>query len=247
VRSQAKAFKYLSIFTLPSADRLSKFPLLDFKGKCFVIPNYPRKSFYSQFYKIKKIEGSVKLIYQGHASRGHGLEEIIELLPLKVLGNHLQLLVKGPCLEVYRKSLELKASQSNVLDKISFYGVTPYSEVPKLSSLCHIGIGIHAKNDIMNVTLGTASNKLYEYAAVGLPILYYNKEYFTKYLSKYKWAIATELTPEAILASIEKIVSTYEAMSEAAYSDFISELNYEFFFKPLHEHLSILIDGVRSQ
>jgi hypothetical protein len=134
-----------------------------------------------------------------------------------------------------------------VLDKISFYGVTPYSEVPKLSSLCHIGIGIHAKNDIMNVTLGTASNKLYEYAAVGLPILYYNKEYFTKYLSKYKWAIATELTPEAILASIEKIVSTYEAMSEAAYSDFISELNYEFFFKPLHEHLSILIDGVRSQ
>lgn len=238
IKAERKIFSSLDIFTLPSVERLQSFPMLNFQGKYFVIPNYPRFAFYSQFYQKRVIGAKIKLIFQGHASACHGLEEIIDILSTKICDKELQLIVKGPCKESYRQSLETRAKKNGVLDKIEFLGVSAYSEVPKVSSECHIGIGIHAKSDIMNLTLGTASNKLYEYAAVGLPILYYDAVHFSNYLKKYKWAVATKLAAESITAAIEKIVLNYDEMSQAAYADFGEELNFEKTFIPVHNHLA---------
>ena len=70
-------------------------------------------------------------------------------------------------MEEYRRELEQLAAGNGVENRLVFAGFGPYREVPELASSCAVGLGIFTGQDMMNRTLGTASNKIYEYAAVG--------------------------------------------------------------------------------
>jgi hypothetical protein len=237
VKAEQKSFKYLDLFSVPAKERLTYFQLNEFKGKYFFLPNYPSVAFYLTFYQTNKITDTVKLIYQGHASELHGLEEIIELLPSRILDKSINLIIKGPCTQDYKMVLEQKARKYGVLDKITFFGISPYSEVPRIAATCHIGIGIHAKSDTMNTTLGTASNKLYEYAALGLPILYFDSAHFNLHLADYEWAFPVKLDSNSIANAIEAIIKDYDSLSEKAHANFRKCLNYEFEFARVHNFL----------
>ena len=237
-KAEAKTFHYLDIFSLPTSDRLKYFPMQHFKGRYFFIPNYPAKKFYMQFYQPRIPEQTVRIIFQGQIGPFHGIEEIIPLLKNKILNYQLQLVLKGPCNEDYKKKIVQQATMLDVADKVTFIGVTPYAEVPAASSKCHIGIGILAKKDIMNTTLGTASNKLYEYAAVGLPVIYYNSENFTKYLGRYTWALPVNIDSEDIKGQLNTILASYSQLSSAAHRDFVQELNFETGFKEIKEYIT---------
>lgn len=236
-KTEKKIFKELGIFTLPTADRLRYFPMDTFKGKHFVVPNYPSLHFYGSFYKTKIPNDVVRLIFQGRIGEGHGFEEIIPLLAQTVSGRQLQLVLKGYCDEDYKQRLLELAGEHKVIDKLVFAGFTAYEEVPKLSASCHIGIGIFAKHETMHITLGTASNKLYEYAAVGLPILYLNEPHFSQYLKKYEWAMPVQLNTASIREAIETIISSYAQYSAAAYDSFRTGLNFEGAFSPVITYL----------
>lgn len=226
-KHELKAFKYLDIFSLPANERLSYFPINELKGKYFFIPNYPAKRFYSRFYSRKELSQPVKIIFQGSIGPHHGIEEIIPLLKETINGYSLVLVLKGPCREEYRKLYSEIAKEHQVTDKLIFLGITPYNEVPAASASCHIGIGILAKQDVMNTTLGTASNKLYEYAAVGLPVIYYNRVNFTRHLDKFSWAFPAELNSNDIREKIGVILRSYAQLSSAAHKEFMQSLNFE--------------------
>jgi hypothetical protein len=236
-KTEKKIFKDLDIFTLPTADRLRYFSMNTFKGKQFVVPNYPSLHFYGSFYKPKTPGDVVRLIFQGRIGEGHGFEEIIPLLSQTINGKQLQLVLKGYCDEDYKQRLTQLAGEHRVADRLIFAGFTAYEEVPKLSASCHIGIGIFAKHETMHITLGTASNKLYEYAAVGLPILYLNEPHFSQYLKKYEWAIPVQLNTASIREAIETIISNYAQYSAAAYGSFRTGLNFEGAFSPVMNYL----------
>lgn len=236
-KAEKKIFSKLQLFTLPTAERLAYFPMDQFSGKYFVIPNYPSLQFYSRFYHPKKLNGEVKLIFQGRIYEGHGLEEIIPLLAEKIGGRQLQLVLKGHCPEDYKQKLLAQASALNVTQMLSFAGFTPYEEVPRLAASCHIGIGIFSKKETMHVTLGTASNKLYEYAAVGLPVLYLAEAHFSRYLQQYEWAFPVTLSTTSIREAIVAIIQNYEYYSASAHESFTQGLNFEAFFSPVKQYL----------
>src|SRR5215213_4925721 len=119
-KAEKKIFSKLHLFTLPAADRLQYFPMNEFKGSHFVIPNYPSLQFYSRFYHAKKLNGEVKLIFQGRVHEGHGLEEIIPLLAEKIGNRQLHLVLKGHCPEDYKQKLLAQASALNVTQMLSF-------------------------------------------------------------------------------------------------------------------------------
>lgn len=242
-RMENSAFKYLDIFSLPTGERKQYFPMQEFKGNYFVIPNYPAIKFYSRFYRPRELENTVKLIFQGQVGPLHGIEEIIPLLQQPVGGHNLELVLKGPCAEDFRLRVEEISRQNGVSNKVTFIGVTPYAEVPLAASRCHIGIGILAKMDIMNITLGTASNKLYEYAAVGLPVIYYQSENFTKHLGKFAWAFPAKLDTASIRGAIINILIRYRECSLAAHNDFLHELNFEKVFAPVKEYVALKKSG----
>ena len=232
-KAEKRLFRRIDIFTVPSAERLPFFPMGDFRGKYFVVPNYPSLAFYRPFYTPGKSLDVIRLVFQGRIGSGHGLEEIIPLLAAPVAGKPLQLVLKGHCHPDYKQALQTLAERHSVSGSLIFAGYTPYEEVPRVAAACHIGIGIFSSLETMHVTLGTASNKLYEYAAVGLPVLYLGMDHFSRHLGKYRWAVQVEVTSVSIASKIEIIIRDYAFYSTAAHESFVQELNFERCFAPV--------------
>lgn len=232
--NEKKMFNKLDFFSLPSKGREKYYPLDNFRGKYFFIPNLPAKSFYSKFYNHKKASHSlVKLIFQGTISKGHGLENIITyILTSEIREKKFELNLKGFIKDDYKKDLSLLAKQYDVEDRVIFHEFSAYQEVPKIASQCHIGIGVHDGSEVLHKTLATSSNKIYEYAAVGLPVLLYDDKHFKETLGKYEWTFFTDLSEKSLTQSIEMILENYEYLSRKAKKDFIDHLNFETFFRP---------------
>jgi glycosyltransferase involved in cell wall biosynthesis len=233
-RAERKIFKRLHLFTLPAESRKQFFPLETSKAACIVIPNYPSRQVYDAFYRGKNIEEKLILIFQGRVNEGHGFETIIPLLSETIEGKKLELVLKGYITEEYKRSLLALAATAGVEGSLRFVGFGPYKDVPEIASGCHIGIGIFSAREIMHLTLGTSSNKLYEYAALGLPVLYSDEKHFTDYLGKYEWAVPViDNDPESIKTAISKIIRQYERLSADARTSFESHLNFEYIFEPV--------------
>ena len=94
-------------------------------------------------------------------------------------------------------------------------------------------MAIHKGQDTMNKTLGTSSNKIYEYAAVGLPVLLYDNEHFKSHLAKRTWAFFSDLTQESMIKNLDDIFENYNHISKSALKDFKEELNFESYFEPI--------------
>jgi hypothetical protein len=89
----------------------------------------------------------------------------------------------------------------------------------------------------MNKTLGTASNKIYEYAALGLPVILYDNAHFRETLGQYNWAFFTNTEPESYRQCLHRIISDYPSLSKQAFEDFKSKLCYEHNFEPVKKFL----------
>jgi glycosyltransferase involved in cell wall biosynthesis len=237
VKLQKRIFKSLSIFSLPSMERLRYFPMDHFNGKFFFIPNYPSKDFFEPF-QHQNGAPEIKIIFQGMIDRGHGFEEVISLLPLKINQRPLKLILYGPVSKKYKKELEALVEKKGVSNEVSFYDLTPYQEVPHFSRKCHIGMAVFTKGDIMNSTRATASNKIYEYAALGLPVLYYDNAHYRKYLGQYNWAIPTNLSKDSLLKAFNFIMDNYTELSASARQSFLEEANYEQQFEQVVDYLN---------
>jgi hypothetical protein len=221
--------KEIDLLTLPSIERLSFFNRDNPRFKFFLLPNYPSKFFYGRFNFVKKInQNHFRIIFQGSIGEGHGLEQIIPILGWnKQINKNIQLILKGKISDLYKHRLEILAKKYKNEGNIEFHGYSSYLKVPELSSKCHLGIAIFSKDDIMNSTLGSASNKIYEYAAVGLPILYLDVEHFNKYLENYSWALPTDLTEESLLKNIQLVDNQFEVLSNLALQSFNRYFNFE--------------------
>jgi glycosyltransferase involved in cell wall biosynthesis len=90
----------------------------------------------------------------------------------------------------------------------------------------------------MNKTLGTASNKIYEYAASGMPVLVYDNEHFRSTLQNRLWVIFTDTSTVSLQRALVKIMDQYKQMEAAALNDFETELCFEKYFNPFLNYLS---------
>ncbi len=236
--NEPKMFSKIDLFTLPANERKQYFPMEDLKGRYVWVPNYPSKLLYGNLINHDDIyNNELVLIYQGSIAAGHGLETIISLLRHSIHNTTLKLILKGFILDTYKATLQLIIDEHNVQDKVTFVGVTPYQDVPLYTIKAHIGIAIHAGTNRMNSTLGTASNKIYEYAACGLPVLYYSNEHYDAHLKKYEWAIGVQETAISISNAISHIILNYKTLHLGAKASFESSLNFEHNFNTV---LSVL-------
>ena len=238
-KSEKWIFPRLDFFSLPSLERKVFFPMEKLKGKFLFLPNFPSLKVYKQILGEKKKEtgAAIKLLYQGSIGPLHGLEEIIPILNEKIAGKELRLIIKGFISEDYLAKLRQIATEHAVSDKMEYKPPTGYREVIQNAFSCHIGIGIHRKQDIMNQTLGTSSNKIYEYAASGMPVLLYDNNHFRKHLGKFEWAFFTDCSNTSVLDCLEKIIAGYDYLSAKARKDFEEGLNFEHYLKPIIDEL----------
>ena len=234
VARHERLFAELDFFSLPTAERKPYYPLQRVKREVFVIPNYPAVNYYQRFHGPHRAapETVVRLIYMGALGRGHGFEELIRLLAAPVAGRTLHLVLKGWIDPDYRLALTALAAQCGVSERLQFPGFGPYPQVAELAAGCTVGLALFTGTDIMNRTLGTASNKIYEYAAVGLPVMLFDTPYFRSHFERRGWAFFTDLSESSLRETIAAILSRYAEAAAAAVQDFRREFNYENVFTP---------------
>ena len=246
VRRHERLFSELDYFSAPAGERMRHYPVKRVRRQSFVIPNYPTIAFYRNFFRPRRLrdEKSMRLIYQGALGRGHGFEDIIKILGRTVAGKPLELVLKGWIDEDYKRKLLELAAKHGVDQRLSFAGFGLYRTVPELASRCTVGLAIFTAQDIMNTTLGTASNKIYEYAAVGLPVILYDTPHFRHHLGERRWAFFTTLSETSLLHTLGQVAECYDAAASAASEDFREEFNFERVFTPalrtVLEHMSAL-------
>lgn len=231
VKAEKGMFKYLSFFTYPSKERLAHFNVKSFTGISLHLPNYPSIAVYDQYKSNYTQCETVKLIYQGTVSSGHGLEQIANFIAVN--NKNINLHIAGRTPENFKQLLTVSLNDF----RLQLEGYVPYKELPKLTESCHIGIAINIPMGIIYQTGGAASNKIYEYAACGLPILYYDNEHYNEYLSQYEWAFATDLSEDSLEQCIKKITENYDFLSNKAKQDFRETFNFEKVFTPMKNYL----------
>jgi glycosyltransferase involved in cell wall biosynthesis len=235
-KSEAWIFSRLQMFTLPSVQRKEFFPMEKLLGEFHFLPNYP--SLIRNSLKEVKSESEYRILYQGSIGPMHGLEQIIPLLTNKYKDRSIHLVLKGFCNEDYLNTLKNLADIYAVRDKIEYLPPSGYHEVIVNANKCHIGVGIFMKADIMNRTLGTASNKIYEYAAAGLPVLIYDAKYFRESIDKKDWTFFTDGSSASINRLLEEIINDFNKISNSARADFKNCFSFDLYFEPV---LQILI------
>ncbi len=215
---EMKALQYVNIFSLPTDDRLVYYPTINSRTKYFELPNFPSQKIYnnSSLNTHPKNDTDIKIIYQGTIGKGHSIEEIIPLLAKKICGKNLQLTLKGKVKNEYKNSINKLTETYSVQNKLQWIGISPYKEVQEITKQNHIGIAIH----LGDIPQGTASNKIYEYAACGLPALVLDNEQFRKHLGKYDWAVFTDGSVESLEKAIEYCYNNFDALSVSAKKDF---------------------------
>ncbi|MBS1946943.1 MAG: hypothetical protein JST47_04175 [Bacteroidetes bacterium] len=231
-KAETSSFKYLNIFSLPSNERRKYFPLTDFKGQYFYIPNFPLISFYDKCPKSNPPSDTLTLIYQGSISAGHGIEAVMNYI--KESSKKVNLLLIGNIDNEYRNNIQTLSSGLGIEHRIEIQKPVNYSCLPPITASAHVGLALHIPNtNIIYSTGGTASNKIYEYAAVGLPVLYYDSDHYNTYLAKFKWAFGNDLTFGQFDSQLEYITAHYNTLSGLAQDDFHNELNFEKQFEPV--------------
>jgi len=228
---------YLSI---PSKERLPYYPIENLRKKFFILPNFPSVKFYTSFFEPKHLSNHnpIRILYQGAIGEGHGIEELIVLLKNKIQDRELHLVLKGWLYDEYKEKLYTLAEKEGVGHLLFFEGYSWYKDLPNFTKTCDIGWAVHSdENNIAFKTAATASNKIYEYAALGMPVFLYDSESYRANLGKYAWAFFTNLTTSNLLTQIDSIITRYDELSLLAHKDFMSTFNYEKVFNPIIEEI----------
>lgn len=240
-KSETWAFPKLDIFSLPAMERQEYFPMQRLRGKFCFLPNFPSQRVYESVPENGGKSNDVfSLLYQGSIGPEHGLEEIIPFLAAPVMGKTLQMVLKGFIADEYLDELRGIAVQYGVTEQLIYVPPGGYRGVIENARRCHAGIGIHKKQDAMNKTLGTASNKIYEYAAAGMPALVYDNNHFRKTLGGRNWIIFTDTSENSLKAALEQLIAGGHTLGRQALADFQNGLCFEAYFLPLTEYLKTI-------
>ena len=140
------------------------------------------------------------LLYQGKLHNGRGIRFVIQCI------SHIQdavlvLIGDGPMKAQYLKT----AKRYKIEDRIFFVDAVPYEELATFASNAYIGLSLI--QPISKSYEHALPNKLFEYAASGLPVICSNLQAMKEMVEKYKTGIAIKHS------SINEFIKAYEAIN----------------------------------
>jgi glycosyltransferase involved in cell wall biosynthesis len=175
------------------------------------------------------------LLRQGRIGVGHAIEATLRSMPQwnsRDWGFVLMGWGEAPYLETLAQlahSLEVE-EQFVVLPQVG------YDQVEHFTSGAHVGHALYEPIHINNVHITTASNKIMEYMAAGLPLLVSNRPALIALVEKYGCGLtADESSPQSIAGAVNALLgdpALAQRMGAAGAQAFAREFSYERQFAP---------------
>lgn len=225
----------VDVFSLPTQLRMMYFN----SNNISLLPNYPSLKLISKINNISKPKlesDKFKIIYQGVISEGHGIEEII--MSASIIQN-IEFSIVGFYNDDYLVKLRELINTCNVDSKVKIYPFfDDYKSLLTFTSEHDIGVGLYMSNNEMNKTMGTASNKIFEYIACGLVVLLNDTPFYRDLFKSNDCIFFTEINQNAITNSIQSIILNKIKLNCNSSISFEKDFYFEKQFLPILESLN---------
>lgn len=166
-------------------------------------------------YKYKQAAGTVKtdsdwIVYQGVVTESRKLSFFIK--SLKHLPSNYKLMIIGGGPDGGpgdRELLEGIAKQEGLLDRVHFTGRMANKDMMEKLKECKVGIITYPFNTYNNIYC--SPNKLYEYTAIGMPVISSKQPFLEKVVLTYNIGAMFDFEDEKGFAdNVQKIISNYD-------------------------------------
>ena len=203
-----------------------------------IVPNCPEKSYFPApadwSDTIARRYRAREAVYVGYASADNGHLEALRALAMT---DRIRLRVIGGYRAEFEVAFNALAQELGVGDRVSLDGWLALDELQARASRASLGLSIYKPATKGLEYVASASNKLFEYAAMGLPVVVPDRVSYRDFLGDAEWVTYADLEkPESIARAINSILADgerYLAMSRAARRAFESQYNYERVFEPV--------------
>ena len=227
--------------------------LIGLKTAPIIVPNYPLSSFFNFDLEwnnlIHQRWNKPTLFYRGSISNNISMFEIIQSLKLLLVNTStvLQCNFVGFLNKNIGEDLDREVARLDLKNNFSYLGrVTLYQDVQKVTLSAFIGFCLYKSSSKGTQYTVTSSNKIYEYAACGLPVIVSDFPNYREFLGNESWVrFANPDDPQAIANAIKDILSNfedYQKMCLAARQAFEEKFNYETVFTPLLNKIISLVE-----
>jgi glycosyltransferase involved in cell wall biosynthesis len=243
-RAERKWIHQADVVVFPDQDRADFFQkATQFPQLPVIVPNFPLKSIFT-FQEdwallIQQRWHSATLFYRGSISDVSAMREIISSVSLveKKTKQDLSVQYVGFLQDKERQTLEHWVGHIGADSYFSYLGTLPYDDLQSYTLSATIGFALYKSTSFDRVACASACNKIYEYAACGLPTIVSDFSTYRDYLADEPWVrFANPEDPQSIAIAVENILSDpeqYRTMCLAARQSFEEKFNFEAAFAPL--------------
>lgn len=183
-------------------------------------------------------EGTKVILYQGAVAKAHALTEIIK--SMVYWPENTILVIIGIIYGEFDKEINALAKAFNVSSRVIILPFVPFSQLFSYTVGAYIGLALFKSEHINLIFIAGASNKIFEYLAMGIPVITNDSPYFREVLDSSFVYFAKPDSVEDIGKVINSVFLNEEEYChkcQAARNAHLSKLNYEEQFSPLIEYI----------
>lgn len=180
---------------------------------------------------------------QGVLGPGHGIEMTIRSLPFWA-STRWGLVLLGRGEAAYLAHLLALARSLGVEERLAILPPVPYDQVARYTLGADVGHALYDPVNVNHVYAGTASNKIMEYLAAGVPVLVPDSDSFHLFSHQYRCGIAVDAqSPSDIARGVNCLLGNAagrQAMAQAGVRTFEQVFRFERQFAPVLQEISQL-------
>lgn len=215
-----------------------------------IVPNFPLLSDFpapSDWSALLEARWRDQVVfYRGSMGTGTGVPQMIRTLSHLDPAHTLRLCGRGTP-EMLRE-MEALATELGVASRVHYDGyIASFEELNRVTMSAAVGLVLYQRVSANNEFMATATNKLYEYAACGVPSVVPSFASYREFLAGESWVeYADPADPVAVAEAVRRIFSDrarYEERCRAARRAFEEKYNYEVVFAPLRDRITALAEG----
>ena len=243
-----RSTKRADILVFPEKNRAAYYATLSRDNRpAFIVPNtpsiyaFPPRGDWSELIADRWTRKQV--FFRGYVGPSNGVLEVLDALPH--MKQRVTLALIGHITDEFRARIFAITDRDESSQQVRIEGYVPYIIANRETYQASCGFTLPLPVSTNWTYIVSASNKIFEYAACGLPVIVPDRPAYREYFSRESWVhYADPSSPASIAAAIDEVFSDrqlYTAMCHAAREAFETRFHYEIVFQPVLDRIRELL------